>query len=245
MAEIAARPDYGLDSPHEVRDWWHRAAWFFAIGAGVWYINYQEYPDVAARLLAVLGMLALACAGVAFCKIQSSRHGKLKLRDQLLDRLQLRGDEKILDVGCGLGLMAIGAAKRLTTGKVTAIDTWDSKELTASSLEAARENAKAEGVADRIRFEKGDPGKLVYPADQYDVVLCFAILHCLADDGERHRALREMLRVVKPGGKILIFDTFETSYYAGILRSSGARDVELSSCRFLWCLPGRAVNAQK
>ncbi len=56
--------------------------------------------------------------------VWSSRVAKLKLRDRLLDSLALKGDEKILDVGCGRGLLLIGAAKRLKTGKATGIDVW-------------------------------------------------------------------------------------------------------------------------
>ena len=218
---------------------------FGGIAVAVWFVNHEQYPGVSAELLALLGMLALASAAVARFKIQSSRHGKLRLRDQILDQLALKGDEKVLDVGCGLGLMSIGAATRLKTGKVTAIDSWDARELSGNSLEAARENAKQAGVADRVRFETGDPRKLVYPAEQYDAVISFTALHRLADDHERERALREMLRVLKPGGKLLVFDTTETSYYAGVLRTSGAKDVELSPWSFLWCLPGRAVRASR
>jgi arsenite methyltransferase len=245
MANAAAKVDYGLDSPELIRNWWHRAGWSFAIGLAVWYINRQQYPGPAAQLLAVLTLLAAACAGMAACKIRSSREGKLHLRERLLDQLALRGDEKILDIGCGRGVMAIGAAKRLKTGKVTAIDTWNPADLSGNSAEAAKENAKAEGVADRVRFEPGDPSKLVYPANQFDVVVSMTALHRLADDGEREQALREMLRVLKPGGRLLIFDTAETGYYAEVLRAGGAQNVELSPWSFPWCRPSRSVTARK
>lgn len=238
-------PDYGLDSPALVRDWWHRAGWFIAIGLGVWFINHEEYPGVSAQLFAVLGLLGAASAGVAWHKIQSSRQGKLRLREQLMDQLALQGDEKVLDVGCGLGLMSIAAAKRLKTGKVTAIDTWNSQDISDNSVEAAKENAKSEGVAERIRFEAGNPCKLVYPADQYNVVVSAMALHRLDDDNQRAQALREMLRVLKPGGRLLVFDTVETGYYAGILSMSGAQDVQLSPWTFLWCRPWRSVTARK
>ena len=193
----------------------------------------------------MLTLLAAACSGVAACKIRSSREGKLHLRERLLDQLALRGDEKILDIGCGRGVMAIGAAKRLKTGKVTAIDTWNPADLSGNSAEAAKENAKAEGVADRVRFEPGDPCKLVYPANQFDVVVSMTALHRLADDHEREQALREMLRVLKPGGRLLIFDTAETGYYAEVLRAGGAQDVQLSPWSFPWCRPSRSVTARK
>jgi len=243
--EAAAKVDYGLDSPELVKHWWHRAGWSLAVGLAVWYINHQQYPGPAAQLFAVLTLTAAACAGMALCKIRSSREGKLQLRERLLDQLELRGDEKILDAGCGRGVMAIGAAKRLNTGKVTAIDTWNPADVSGNSAEAARENAKAEGVIDRVRFEPGDPCKLVYPANQFDVVVSMNALHRLADDDQRKQALGEMLRVLKPGGHLLIFDTAESGYYADVLRAAGAQDVELSPWSFPWCLPSRSVRASK
>ncbi len=126
------------------------------------------------------GAVALVCAGVAWFKIRSSKDGKLLLREQLLDQLALQGDEKVLDVGCGRGLLAIGAAKRLKTGKVTGIDVWNPQDLSGNSADSAKENAKAEGVADRVRFESGDARKLVYPENHYDVVVSANALHTLA-----------------------------------------------------------------
>ena len=245
MAATAPNLDYGIDSPALVKNWYHRAAWSLAGGVAVWFINRQEYPATAAQLLAVLTVLALGFAAVGKYKVWSSREGKLRLREELLNRLALRGDEKILDVGCGRGLMAIGAAKRLKSGKVTAIDTWNPQDLSGSSADAAKDNAKSEGVSDRVRFEIGDVRKLVYPANNFDVVVSFAALRRLADDGERAQALGEMLRVLKPGGRILIFDTAETGYYADRLRAAGAQDVTLSPWKFLWCLPSRSISARK
>ena len=148
-------------------------------------------------------------------------------------------------MGCGRGLLSIGAAKRLKTGKVTGIDVWNPQELSGNSADAAKENAKAEGVADRVRFESGDARKLVYPEGNYDVVVSANALHNLEDDRERGRALREMLRVLKPGGRLLVFDTAETGYYAEVLRESGAQDVTLSPWTFLWCRLSRSVTARK
>ena len=111
----AAAVDYGIDAPLVARGWFGRAAWSLGVGLAFWFMNRQEYPGPAGRMLVVLTLIALACAGIAWFKIHSSRDGKLRLREQLLDQLALKGDEKILDIGCGRGLLAIGAAKRLKT----------------------------------------------------------------------------------------------------------------------------------
>jgi ABC-type sugar transport system substrate-binding protein len=56
--------------------------------------------------------------------IASSRIGKLKARNSLLDGMALKPTDAILDVGCGRGLLLIGAARRATNGHATGIDLW-------------------------------------------------------------------------------------------------------------------------
>ena len=244
-AATAAGVDYGIDAPLIARGWFGRAGWSLGSGLLFWFMNRQEYPGPSARVLGALALVAAVCAGIAWLKIHSSREGKLALREQLLDQLALKGDEKVLDVGCGRGLLAIGAAKRLKTGKVTGIDVWNPQDLSGNSAEAARENAKAEGVADRVRFDTGDARKLVYPDGFFDAVISSNALHTLDDDHEREQALREMIRVLKPAGRLVIFDTAETGHYADVLRKCGAQGVTLSAWTFLWCLPSRSVAARK
>ena len=244
-AASAASVDYGIDAPLIARGWFGRAAWSLGGGLLFWFINRQEYPGPSARVFVALALVAAVCAGIAWLKIHSSREGKLALREQLLDQLALKGDEKVLDVGCGRGLLAIGAAKRLKTGKVTGIDVWNLQDLSGNSAEAAKENAKAEGVADRVRFDTGDARKLVYPDGFFDAVISSNALHTLEDDREREQALKEMLRVLKPGGPLVIFDTAETGHYADVLRESGAQDVRLSPWTWLWCQASRSVAARK
>lgn len=244
-AATAAKVDYGIDAPLIARGWFGRAAWSFGGGLLFWFMNRQEYPGPSARVFGALALVAVVCAAIGWLKIHSSREGKLALREQLLDQLALKGDEKVLDVGCGRGLLAIGAAKRLKTGKVTGIDVWNPQNLSGNSAESARENAKTEGVADRVRFDTGDARKLVYPDGFYDAVVSSNALHTLDDDHEREQALKEMLRVLKPGGRLVIFDTAETGYYAEVLRESGAQGLILSPWTWLWCRPSRSVAARK
>jgi ubiquinone/menaquinone biosynthesis C-methylase UbiE len=193
-------------------------------------------------VLALIGLVFLAMGSVM---VWSSRVAKLRLRDQMLDSLGLRGDERVLDVGCGRGLLAIGAAKRLKNGKVTGIDVWSPFDLSGNSPDAAKANAKLEGVADKVRIENGDAQKLVYPDNHYDAVVSNLALHNIPEQDARAQAVREMYRVLKPGGKLAIFDLFRTGEYAEVLRASGAKDVELSKTTFLWCVPGRSLTARK
>jgi SAM-dependent methyltransferase len=238
-------PDYGLDAPRIVRSMFSRAAWTLGIALVIFFINRSEYPGPAARMCGVLALIGLAFLAVGATMVWFSRVAKLRLRDQLLDSLQLRGDERVLDVGCGLGLLAIGAAKRLKNGKVVGIDVWSPFDLSGNTADAARANVKLEGVQDKVRIETGDARKLVYPDNHYDVVVSSLVLHNIPERDERAQAVREMVRVLKPGGKLAIFDIFRTGEYAEVLEAAGAKEMTLSKTEFLWCVPGRSLTARK
>ena len=244
-ATATGSPDYGLDAPRIVHSMFSRAAWILAVAVVLYIVNHSEYPGPAARMCGVLALAGLFFLGIGSVMIWSSRVAKLRLRDELLDSVALRGDERLLDVGCGRGLLAIGAAKRLKNGKVIAIDIWNPFDLSGNSPEAARANVKLEGVVDKVRVENGDAQKLVYPDNHYDVVVSNLVLHNIPEPEGRAQAVREMVRVLKPGGKLAIFDLFRTSDYAEVLRAAGAKDIELSKTQFLWCVPGRSLSARK
>lgn len=237
-AEVAAGPDYGLDSPHTVRSMFWRGAWTLAFALALFFMNRAEYPGPASHLLIAVGVIGAAFLAAGLFMIWSSRVAKLQVRDQILDSLQLRGDERVLDVGSGTGMMLIGAAKRLKSGRATGVDFSD-------SIDAAKQNAKLEGVADKIRIDSGNPAKLVYPDGHYDAVVSLLALHQIGDEDERAQLVREMFRVLKPNGRLIIFDTRGANQYAAALREAGAQQVQLSPARFLWCLPARTVTAAK
>ena len=245
VATARGPADYGLDAPRIVRGMFSRAAWTLGIALVIYFINRSEYPGPAARMCGVLALIGLAFLAVGAVMVWSSRVAKLRLRDQILDSLELRGDERVLDVGCGRGLLAIGAAKRLKNGKVVGIDVWSPFDLSGNSADAARANAKLEGVADKVRFETSDARKLVYPDNHYDVVVSNIALHNIPEPVDRAQAVREMFRVLKPGGKLAIFDLFRTGEYIEVLNAAGAKDVAASKTMYLWCVPGRSLTARK
>lgn len=242
---MATQADYGLDAPVIVKNMFSRGGWTLAFAIALFVMNRAEYPGPAARLLVVLGLIATAFIAVGAVMVWSSRVAKLRLSDELLQSLDLKGDEKLLDVGCGRGLLAIGAAKKLKPGRVTGVDVWNPADLSSNSADAAKENAKLEGVGDKVRFEDGDARKLVFPDANFDVVVSSLAIHNIPEQSDRDQAVREMLRVLKPGGKLLIYDVLRTGEYVEALRSSGAQDINLSPTRWLWCLPSRIVTARK
>jgi arsenite methyltransferase len=234
-------PDYGLDSPHQVHSYAVRGGLIAAFAIGLWISNGYAATAISSILI-VMGIGYLAASGVMYW---SSRVAKLKARDRILDSITWRGDEKVLDVGCGRGLFAIGAAKRLKTGRVTGVDLWRAQDLSGNTAEAARENAKTEGVADKIKIDTADARKLPFQGDSFDVVLSSLALHTLESQLDRAAALREMCRVLKPGGRLAIFDILHTNEYAKVVQEIGLADVSVSPMSFLWCAPTRSLTARK
>lgn len=116
-------------------------------------------------------------------------------RKRLLDPANLRPGESVLDVGCGTGSLAIAAKRRVgATGSVYGID--------ASAPMIARARNKAKRAGAEIVFENGVAESLPFPDARFDAVLNTVMLHHLPRK-VRQQCVREMRRVLKPGGRLL------------------------------------------
>lgn len=150
-----------------------------------------------------------------------SKVGKLKLRERLLDRLLWSGNERVLDVGCGCGLLAIAAARRVPSGSVVGIDLWDYAALTSNRPESVLQNAQIEGVGNRVDVQHGDARELPFPDGSFDVVLSNFVVHELRTRRDRERMMREVARVLKPGGRVGLVDFIFTNECVEDLRNFG------------------------
>jgi len=112
---------------------------------------------------------------------------------------RLKGDEKVLDVGCGTGRVSISLARRLPKGRVTGIDIFEG--VSGKSPKTAAKNAQIEGVADRVDFKYGNALKIPYQDQTFDLVTMGSVLHELHSEEDKAKALQEVYRVLKPGGK--------------------------------------------
>lgn len=171
--------------------------------------------------LAKAGIMAVL--GVAASYLYSTGPGKLSVWKDLLDELDLRGDEHVLDIGCGRGAVVISAAHRLPRGRATGSDTWRLRDQTGNSRAAAELNAMVEGVTERIEFVYADARQLPFPPESFDVVLSNLTFSNIRGSKERAKALREAVRVLRPEGRMRIVDE-GAEPYAAVLLGAGCVD---------------------
>ncbi|MEZ0363454.1 class I SAM-dependent methyltransferase [Mycobacterium sp. pUA109] len=212
-------------------------------GAAIWLDAGRLLPGIGATVLAVV--LVAAGAGIA----RFSRRGKFEVWARLLTGLGLRGDERILDLGCGRGAVLLAAAKLVPRGTAVGVDIWR-PDQTGNSLQATLANAAAEGVADRIELHTRDMTALQFPDGSFDLIVSSLAIHNLPGNNARRSAIDEAVRVLRPGGRVVIVDIGFTRLYATRLRHCGMAEVTRRDLgwRGWWGLPlirTHAVTATK
>jgi arsenite methyltransferase len=195
-------------------------------------------PAVAA--LAAVG--GATVAGSAASYLYSTGPGKRAIWAQLLDELGLRGDEHVLDVGCGRGAVLMLAAGRVPAGRAVGVDVWRRRDLSGNSRAAAERNAVAEGVRDQVELVDADARDLPFKAGSFDIVVSSLAISNIRDAGGRAQALREAVRVLRPGGRLRIVDD-GADRYAAVLREAGCAGVAVRPLdwRTWYGLPGHHI----
>jgi arsenite methyltransferase len=238
MSSTSSQADYGIDAPYVIRNLLIGAAaallLFLSMAFGVWSGRVGPVRFGAAGFL----VMAIALGVSAFGMWWGSRFGKVREREKLLSNISFRGDEQVLDVGCGRGLLLIGAAKRLTTGTATGIDIWQTEDLSGNRPDATLENTRREGVAERVKIETADMRKMPFADGTFDVIVSRAAIHNLYAAADRASAVREIVRVLKPGGLAVIDDIRHFRQYAAIFTENGCdvRRINSVAVSMLWTI---------
>ena len=205
------RGSYGLDAPY---------GFFFLAGLAILYLVLAIVTGRVLFWFPVAIVLALEAWHFDF-----TLRGKFVMWAEPLDQLKLRGDERILDLGCGRGAVLLMAAQHLTTGRAVGVDLWKKTDQSGNSAEATQRNAVAEGVADRVELHTGDLTTLPFEDDSFDVVLSSLAIHNISGDAGREKAIREAVRVLRPGGRLVIADVKATGQYQAVVATLGMNDV--------------------
>lgn len=239
------KPDYGLDAPQVVRRLFVFGGLLLFVAVLLLSVRWRALPSAIQTSIGMTFLwsgIFLLSSGAGM--LWGSRTGKLRFAARKVETLGLRGDELVLDVGCGHGLMLITAAKRLQAGKAVGIDLWQTEDQAGNSLEETMRNATLEGVKDRIELKTGDARELPFQDGAFDLVLSSWALHNIYDSAGRERAIREIARVLKPGGRAMIVDIRHAREYAAEFRSLNC-EVVLGRPNFLFVIPSRALLATK
>ena len=142
------KPDYGVDAPNVLRNLFLIGVACLLVGIfGPHQIHLGQVDFLPRPMLLGTGTL-LVLEGFLF--LFYVKVGKYHHRDRMLSLHKWRGDEQVLDVGCGRGLLLAGAAKLLSNGgKATGIDIWSNVDMGGNSEAATLHNLELEGISDR------------------------------------------------------------------------------------------------
>lgn len=214
-------PNYGIDAP--------RAVFVLGLLSPLGCILAAALSAYGFRLSA-LGLIIIAfdLVIVGAAMLLYSLGGKMRQRDRLLDEIAWRGDERVLDIGCGRGLLLIGAAQHLTSGKAVGVDIWSKVDLSDNHPQATLENARRAGVTDRVEVMDADAQQLPFADASFDAIISSLVLHNIPSRQGRQQAVREIARVLKPNGCVVILDLRHTGDYVRVLRESGLHDCRRS-----------------
>jgi arsenite methyltransferase len=219
VPQNSSKPDYGIDAPGVVRN-------LFIAGVLLPVLS-SLFPVLRIGPVIILWKPAALVTGV-LCLIEGvlmivyAKHGKFLHRDRMLGMVDWKGNESVLDVGTGRGLLMIGAAKKLTTGKAVGIDIWSTKDLSGNAMEKTLQNADLEGVRGKVDVQSGDASAMKFPDASFDVVVSNLCIHNIPSRAGRDQACREIIRVLKPGGKAIISDFIKTGNYVKAFKAAGA-----------------------
>ena len=210
FTKVKRRGSYGFDAPYLLVIWGLLIA--VSVVSGVLFES--VWPFIGAAVLLWFG-------GSGW---YVSRWGKFVVWGRVLDELRLQGDEEVLDVGCGRGAVLLMAAQHLSTGQAVGIDLWKRSEQSGNSIEATKRNALLEGVADRVELSTADMTSLPFEDESFDLVTSNLAIHNVEGD-KRDKAIEEAIRVLRPGGRLMIADIMGTNQYARQLKRLGINDV--------------------
>jgi arsenite methyltransferase len=235
------KPDYGIDAPAVMRNLFLGGALCLLIAIfAPSHLDLGPVSFVSQTFYWPAGFLLAE----AFLFLLYVKYGKFRHRDFMLGMHTWRGDENVLDVGCGRGLLLAGAAKRIAalsgTGHVTGIDVWSSVDMGANSADATRHNLALEGVSSLCTLISQPAQQMTFLDATFDVIVSNLCLHNIYDAPTRHQALQQIARVLKPGGIALISDYKRTSEYANELSKAGLI-VEKKRGSFLTTFPPLTV----
>jgi len=145
--------------------------------------------------------------------ITFNKNGKNKILSLFAEFVEPKEDEKLIDLGCGIGDITYDVFKRFKLN-INAID------ISEKSIKYAKKNFEG------INFEVGDMKKTRFKSNEFDIVLFAATLHHFI---KRKRILKEAYRILKPEGRIFAFDPNMDSPVLRFFRESSFKNTKMKT----------------
>ena len=165
---------------------------------------------VIAIIVGVLCILTLVMAIYMLICHEAFAFGKGNMmagvHQHLVDHLDWDGKGELLDIGCGAAALTVRCAKAFLEAEITAMDYWGAEWNYAK--EQCENNARLEGVANRITFQKGDAAKMEFETETFDAAVSNFVFHEVRTAKDKRDVVKEALRVVKKGGVFSFQDMF-------------------------------------
>ncbi len=234
--------DYGVDAPKVIRNLCLIAVILF--GSSVVFpvfriggitINVLSFDLCCGSTCLLFGLLMLMYAKI----------GKFKHCDRMLKLINWTGNETVLDIGTGRGLLMIGAAKKLSSGKSVGIDIWNKEDLSNNSAVKTMLNAELEGVKDRIEIKDENILHTNFEDNFFDVVLTNLCLHNIYNKEGRMQACKEIHRILKPQVIAIISDFKHINEYKKEFLNSGMTVAKIGTFYFDTFPPLTIIKAVK
>lgn len=239
----ATKPDYGWDAPYVTRNL--LIGGVVCLAAAIFLPSHLHFGKVDFLPKPMLYGTGALCLIEVLLFWHYVKRGKFLHRDFLLNLYTWTGNEQVLDVGCGRGLLLVGAAKRLTTGRATGIDIWSTEDMGGNSEAATLANLEREHVRERCSLVSEGAQQMSFADASFDVIVSNVCLHNMDEKATRQQAVAEIARVLRPGGAAMLSDYKLTEEYAEQLRGLGWQ-VERRWGSLTACFPPmRVVIARK
>ncbi len=169
--------------------------------------------------IALMGLFLWPGIGLAAMNIIISKDDSEVQGMDILSKIQ---SPIVLDIGCGTGRTAINIAKSLPKGgQLNGIDIYNVNAISGNSLATVNRNAELEGVSNKTTFQYGSATEIPFEDNKFDIVNLSSVLHEVHDYEDKKKAMKEIHRVLKPKGYLLIGEwnrySWQIILYTGIL----------------------------